>query len=415
LKRLTLLGVLAALLTSASCEFGNIAIPDGEPIIVVHGIMRPDLNRQWILLEQTLTGADTSLTQSTIPGTSPNVPLSQATVSVTNKTYTADPCGATQFTETPGDGGLQVSWGLYWGPLDCPTMRTGDTMELRVETLDGHVVTGTMEVPGARAMTLQTATGSVSLPGPVFSLNRDVDTLTAQIDAIAGHALQLEVHRPMPGGALEPQLRIFVDSTGMQIPGDFTNIFQAFFGQDSTHGHEVEALFRAGRYYLATLALMDERYFEFSRSGNVPLSGRGFINNLTGGMGVFGGVVAESNTLKVTGEIDDPREGVYNLVGTVDGVPVDIDVELYVVKTGSDTTAMSAFVTGQWVLGAVDVSADGAFVGDAFDIVLEQPNPTVPSAPTRHTLSGSITTGSPFSVQVWTRVSATDVISGTKR
>ena len=398
------LPLLAVAAMCAACEFGETAIPDGDPIVVVHAIMRPDVNQQWIVVEQTLTGSGADSTSGSIPGNQPPVPISEATVTVTNMTLPSDPCGVTQFTEIPGDPDLPRSLGLYWGPSACPTMRTGDTLELAIETLDGHVVTGRMEVPGAAAMVLRVEGDSALLPGPTLLFNRDTDTLDAEVLPSAGRALQLEVHRPDSMGVPLAATRLFVDSTRMTVPGNLTDIFAVILGEeDSTDADDAESVFRAGRYYTVTLALMDDRYFDFARSGNIPISGRGFVNHLEGGMGVFGGIVAESNELKVVGEVDDAREGTYNMQGTVDGQAVNIDVELYIVATDQDTTATSAFVTGQWFHGDIDTSADGLFVADSFTLTIYQADPNDSAVLSSYVISGSLGSGDTFTVDVYNR------------
>jgi hypothetical protein len=398
------LTVLTVAALCGACEFGKTTIPDGDPIIVVHAVLRPDVNRQWILVEQTLTGSGSDPTGGSIPGNPPQVPISEATVTVANMTAPSDPCGVTQFTESPADPDLPRSSGLYWGPRDCPTMRTGDTMELLVETLDGHVVSGLMEIPGADAMVLRVGSDSALLPGPTLLFNRDIDILDAEVFPTVGRALQLEVHRADSLGVPIPVIRLFVDTTRMTVPGNMTNFVAVVLGEeDSTEAEDAQSVFRAGRYYAVTLALMDDRLFDFARSGNMPISGRGFVNNLEGGMGVFGGVVAESNQLKVVGEVDDAREGAYNMQGTVDGRSVNIDVELYVVATDQDTTATSAFVMGQWFYGDIDTSADGRFVGDGFALTIYQTDPADSTILSSYVIRGSLGSGDTFTVDVYDR------------
>jgi hypothetical protein len=387
-----------------ACEFGETVIPDGDPIVVVHAVLRPDVERQWILVEQTLTGSGLDSTRGSIPGNPPQVPISAATVTITNVTLPSDDCGTTQFVESPSDPGLPQSLGLYWGPLGCPTMRTGDTMALRVETLDGHVVSGRMEIPGAEAMVLRVEGDSALLPGPTLLFNRDTDTLDAEVLPFVGRALQLEVHRPDSLGMPVAVTRLLVDSTRMTVPGNLTDFFAVVLGEeDSTDADDAESVFRAGRYHWVTLALMDDRYFDFSRSGNVPISGRGFVNNLEGGMGVFGGIVAESNQLKVIGEFDDEREGIYNMQGTVEGTSVDIAVELYVVATDRDSTSASAFVGGRWVLGDLDTSADGSFRGDTLSLVIYQVDSSDAGAVSALLIVGTLGDGKGYTLDVYNR------------
>ena len=45
----------------SACDLSEVVVPVGEPVVVVHGVIRPDLpeefrNRQYILVERSLTG-----------------------------------------------------------------------------------------------------------------------------------------------------------------------------------------------------------------------------------------------------------------------------------------------------------------------------------------------------------------------
>jgi hypothetical protein len=397
--------LLLSVLAVPACEFGEIEIPDGDPIVVVTAVMRPDLGRQWVLVEQTLTGAFVDSTiVGLIPGNAPQLPVAGATVRVTNLSFTGDPCGTTMFSESPAAPELARAPGLYWGPPDCPTMRAGDTLALLVETAGGETVTGRTIIPGASSMVLRAGADSVRLPGAALEFNRDVDTLEAEITPIGGRALQLEVWRPDSAGEPQPVSRLFVDSTVMTVPGDLSDFLERLLGeQDTSDVEEAEPIFRAGRYHSVVLALMDERYFDFVRSNNVPISGRGFINNLDGGMGVFGSLVAEQNLLRVIGDIDDSREGTYRMAGTVDGQAVDVTLELYAAATAVDSTDVSAFVGGQWFYGAIDAGADGFFRGDELALTIYQPDPSDPGVVSAFVVAGSLGTSTTASADVFDR------------
>jgi len=408
--------ISATTFTLASCEFGETVIPDGDPIIVVHAVLRPDLDPQWVLVEQTLTGVAADSAGGSIPGNPPQVPISQAVVTIVNRNFMNDPCGVTQFTETPSDPNLIRSDGLYWAPSGCPTMRAGDTLELRVETVDSHIVSGRSEIPGAEAMVLRVQGDSALLPGPTLLFNRDVDTLEAVVVPIVGRAIQVEVHRCDSVGQLVPVTRLFVDSTAMTLPGNLTDFLSVVLGEeDSTESADATSIFQAGRYHSVTVALTDDRYFDFSRSANIPISGRGFVNHLDGGMGVFGAVVAETNSLKVVGDLDDEREGTYQMLGTVEGLSVSVSLELYVVATGEDSSSAAAFVMGQWLFGALDTSSDGALVGDRLALTIYQTDPSDSSVLAAHLITGVLQADQTFSVNVYDRgLAVVGQLTGTK-
>lgn len=380
---------LVAAVLSAACEFGEVTVPTSDPMVVVQAIMRPDAARQWLIVEQTLTGFAVIDGESiVVPGAALPLPVPGAMVTVTNRTDRNDPCGATVFTEDPGVPDIPVVAGVYWSPAGCPTMRARDTLELRVVTPDGAVVTGTSEVPGVTAFVMRVASAEVEVPGPLLTLNRDIDSLKANAAVIAGRALQLEVRRPTPSGSSVPGFWFVVDSTAITVPGDLPDIVTAFLQDTSGIPDEFPPVFAAGRHYTVTVALGDARYFDFVRSGNIPPSGRGFVNNLQGGMGVFGSLVAATNAVKVVGDLDDGREGRYRVTGDLLGVPVDVTLELYVAAAAADSTELSAFVTGTWLHGLIDESADGVFRGDVLSLVVEQLVPSQPDSVSAYLLVG---------------------------
>ncbi|MDH3457221.1 MAG: hypothetical protein OER90_10310 [Gemmatimonadota bacterium] len=370
MRRFALLAMAAL---SAACEFGEVTVPTSDPLVIVQAIMRPDVARQWLIVEQTLTGSAVIDGEPiVVPGAPLPLPVSGATVTVTNRTDPNDPCGTTVFTEDPGVPDIPVAAGVYWGPAGCPTMRAGDTLELRVVTPGGAVVTGTSEVPGVTAFVMRVASSVVEVPGPVLTLNRDVDSLKADAAVIAGRALQLEVRRPTVLGSSVPGFWFVVDSTAITVPGDLPDIVTAFLQDTSGIPDEFPPVFAAGRHYAVTVAVGDARYFDFVRSGNIPPSGRGFVNNLQGGMGVFGSLVAATNAVRVVGNLDDGREGFYRVTGDLLGVAVDATLELYVATADADSTELSAFVSGAWLHGSIDESADGVFRADTLSLVIEQ-------------------------------------------
>ncbi len=381
---------MAVAVLTAACEFGEVTVPTSEPMVIVQAIMRPDLGRQWLIVEQTLTGsAMIDRGSIVVPGDALPRPVSGATVTVTNRSDPGDPCGATVFTEDPAAPGIPTAAGVYWSPPGCPSMRPRDTLELRVVTPDGTtVVTGTSEVPGVNGFVMRVAASTIDVPGPMLTLNRDVDTLTARAVVVAGRALQLEVRRPTAAGSSVPGFWFVVDSTTMTVPGNLPDIVTAFLQDTSGVPDEFPPVFAAGRYYDVTVALSDSRYFDFVRSGNIPPSGRGFVNHLSGGMGVFGSLVAATNRMKVVGNRDDGREGVYRVTGDLLGVPVDVALDLYVASAGTDSTDVSSFVSGAWLYGPLDESADGVFRSDTLSLVVEQVVPSQADSASAYLLVG---------------------------
>ena len=118
---------------------------------------------------------------------------------------------------------------------------------------------------------------------------------------------------------------------------------------------------------------------------------------------MFGSLVAETNPLRVIAERDDPREGTYRMQGTVQGIAVDVEWDLYLARSIPDSTDFSAFVTGTWVAGPIDESVDGYVTGNTLRAVIEyvgvDPDTGDP-VPDRRSVEGVLSQQSPFEVFV---------------
>jgi len=223
-------------------------------------------------------------------------------------------------------------------------------------------------------MVLNTGGDSVLVPGPALEFNRDADTLLATVDPISGRALIVEIRDRVfaetPDFKAEASSQFWVDGTALTVPGDFFDLWHF----DDDDDEPILDLFNAGRWLAATLAYADQNFYDQLRSFNSPLTGRGFINNLDGGFGYFGSMTAAQNNLRVIGNIDDPREGAYHMTGTVEGVAVAVDWQLYL-NSGPDDSEppFSSFVEGDWVFGAYDAYVVGTFSGSSITTYIVQP------------------------------------------
>ena len=325
----------------AGCELDDVVAPAGERIVVVTAILRPDIEYQYVIVEQTLEGTverpDSS--EFPVPPHSPRFPLDEAVVTVANLELPDDPCGnPVEFRDIPYAPQTGSVPGLYWAPSSCPTMRPGDRLQLRVQTADGEVVTGVTRVPGMRSAFLARGRDSVQMGGgdSVMTFNRDRDTLRFGVDAIHGRSLQLNVRRD--GYLSDFGTTVQVDTTAFLLAGNAIDVFVAGTGED---------VFRGGRSYVVTLTLTDTNYYDFTRSSNNELTGRGFINHLEGGIGVFGSAVAATSRVWSVADADDPREGCHHLSGSVDTVAIDADLCVYLHQP-VEGTEVSAFLEGGW-------------------------------------------------------------------
>ncbi len=357
------------------CELDEVNVPTASSIVVVQGVARPDQQQQWVLIERTFNGTENLGQPSFIPGSNPPaVPVEGATVTLTNLNFPADPCGSTvDMLESLGPPD-RIQPGIYWSPAVCPTMRPGDTLELRI-VANGDLVTARTIMPGTNGMVMRTAGGSVAMPGPPLEFNRDVDTLAVEVDPIEGRVLTIEVRERVfdqsPEFVSASSTQLWADSTALTLPGDFQNLFEAEFDDP---GESIPDLFNAGRLYAVTVAYADQNFHDYLRSANSPLTGRGFISSVEGGFGFFGSLTAEQNDLRVVGNIDDAREGEYRMTGVVDGVNVTLDWELYLNRAlNANSTPFSSYVVGDWVLGGYDAWTIGTFQGNDMTTFIVQP------------------------------------------
>ncbi len=346
--------VLVAIAGAAlGCDLSEVEIPEGTKTIVVQAVMRPDLAQQFVVVEESFIGeVDYQVgVDAAIPTEgAPKTPIENAAVFVSNLDLPSDSCGAqVQFESHPQNPEAFTQAGVYWSPLNCPTMRPGDMLRLDVDIPGGFTVSGTAQVPGMNGAILTVRNDSLPFgTDSVTQFNRDRESLGVSVDAVKSRLLQIEVLRSgdldmKKGEDVVPGAKIFAETTAVNLPGDLIDVFARGAGDD---------VFRAGRTYVLAAAVTDANYYDFARSSNNPYTGRGFINRLTGATGVFGSLVSISTPIKVSGEFTDEREGVYRLEGTIDAVDVDARITVYLARPGEEAE-FSAFLDGDWFrLGA---------------------------------------------------------------
>lgn len=195
--------------------------------------------------------------------------------------------------------------------------------------------------------------------GDNLALQHTSDSVWIDVDPIVARALDVELSRDpgrSPDGYGGTRFRLATDTMSLVFAGDL----RTFEEED-----DGEAVFKPGSYMSLTVAVADTNYYDFVRSFSNPLTGRGFINHLEGGIGVFGSVQTTQRFLRVVDRQDDAREGQYRITGTLDSNDVvlgDVDVvlDLYlepVLRGGN----FSAFVDGTWTNAPISTSADGCY------------------------------------------------------
>lgn len=280
LRLLPLLPLLP--LTLIGCELTKVTVPQGEPIVVVQAVLSARTTDQFVIVERSLTGsAPLGGTSLDIPPGEPRLPIADATVVLSHEgPSSCTPATDTLLPQAPASG-------VYVTTRFC-LLSAGDRVRLRVVTPDGTVVTGATTVPGARAVSVRLATDSATAEEQVLDLDRLRDTIRIGVDPILARALQVEVRRR--GNPDSLVVYLFSDTLGVALPGDLYNPFEGDSGRP---------VFEVGREYTLAVALADSNYYDFVRSRSDPFTGRGFLNHLDGGIGVFGSVATYRYSLRV--------------------------------------------------------------------------------------------------------------------
>ncbi len=93
LLRLAWLPSIGLFFVFGACDLTPVEIPLGDPMVVVHGVMRSDQSHQFIVVERSFTGeVEETFLGYTIPTEgAPAIPLEGATVRVTNLDVPDDP------------------------------------------------------------------------------------------------------------------------------------------------------------------------------------------------------------------------------------------------------------------------------------------------------------------------------------
>jgi hypothetical protein len=342
------LGFAVLLVGSTGCKLSEeLAAPPGVPTVIVQMVLNTEAPVQMLLLERS-------------DGATSRVPLRGATVRLTHLSPDAS-CARPTVTLTEATDtiiyGDEGELRRVYRTRELCALRAGDKVALRVETPQGELVTGTTQIPGANRLLVKA--GRVSALAPqLLALDRTRDSIQVELDPRFARGLQIVALRK--GGNLlkdsrgpptSPVLDITTDTLHATLPGSLRNPFQEA---------DERTVFRAGADYLLSFAPTDVNYFDFVRSGADPFTARGFINHLSGGIGVFGSVAPQTYEVRVTAPQQDPREGVYRIFGGANRVDVRWDVYL---DAASGPGQFSALTDGTWVEGPVFASVDGMFGG----------------------------------------------------
>ena len=294
LARLAVVVTLAAI----ACTFDQQSVAVQPAQVVVHAVLDPGTSDQEVLVERTLSGAvsiddDQRFDPEDPINSGGGIPVGGAEVTITG------PDGPVRGLEAPASGRPStystgryiVRYAVGGATIGAPPLRRGVRYELRVRTPDGTVVTGTTVVPN-----IPPAVTTARLD----AFNRDRDSLRITWPKVPGARSYL-IRAETPFGVF----LLFSDSTRITLKGDLRNYFAT----------SLQRVFIPGFRQRVTVAAVDSNYFDYYRSRNDPFTGSGIINNLQGGIGLFGAAVnIYGRTLDVTQNPVEPAfEGVWDL------------------------------------------------------------------------------------------------------
>lgn len=329
----------ATLVLASSCKIEAIAIPRADPMLVVHSVLNPAERNQFVLVEESLTGRQSVVTEGPYDPENPiatgnGVPVRDAIVIITDPDGIAMQ-GAEIRTETGG------TTGIYVVRLDTYTpgtpLKMGRRYELRVEA-NGLVATASTLVPRA----------TLPVGVPVMAFNRDQQTLNLPIsDVELARAYWVRIDAPVS------PYTIFTVDREVAVSGNSRN----FFTEDLIR------VFFPGFLQTVTVAAVDSNLYDYYRSGNDPFSGAGLISRISGGLGVFGSAVTiEKRQLDVTQDPSgDPIEATYTLRSGGD-FQLPHTLSLYLEADGP-TAESKDRLSGSYLKGVAHSPVRGALYG----------------------------------------------------
>jgi len=349
-RTLCVVCVLCVLCVLSSCALDEITVPLGQELLVVQGIMTLDsaTGPQWIIVERSLTGTvDVPDQDSLRAPPRPPLPVAGALVVVRR-----DDGDSVIFAED-SLGGYALDPGSARGFL-----LPGRVYFLRVTVPDGRVVTGRMRMPDLPVVSGMPADGAV--------FNRDRDTL--RISWSGGGAAKGVMAQVRPRDIKRRlTLFFFTDSASFRVPGNLPLPF--------TGDNHPPVVWVPGTRQTFTVAAIDTNYFNFTRSGNEPFTGGGFINTVEGALGVFGGVAPVNRTYDVVGDVDHPYEGRFRLEAIRNGDSLSADLELYVSFASPEQVLVSALGRNPRGLLAPQAEGSGRVRGDTLTMVMLRDTP----------------------------------------
>jgi hypothetical protein len=283
--------IAALLLALGACEIEKASIPRTASLVAVHGVLSASASSQVILLERTRSGS--------VQLISPPFDLSDPVMSDEGIAES----GATISLQTPGGHtffgredaivrGDSKGRGIYRFEMPGAALERNGTYRLSVFTRKGELLSAETIVPG----------GEPALNPELRVFDRSRDTLMYEWSPSPG-ARSYFVRIDTPFGPRS----FFTDSTRVRLTGQLRNV-------------DVDALphvFIPGFPQAITVSAVDSNYYDWYRTHNDALSGRGLINRVHGGLGVFGSLVRlRFQEVSVVAPQPEQAAGTFTFTGT---------------------------------------------------------------------------------------------------
>lgn len=343
--RLRIAGALGLL--ALGCEFDKETVGPGARMPVVHAVISPRISQQTILAEWLLSGRVDTASGAQQPGDPIRTGAGEPIVGATVVILAPDGDSAIAREELDGSGNGKGVYRFWNAPKpDDPEFASlflplvgGQVYRLRLETTEGHVVTGQTLLPVA---------GPLRVPPPAQVMDRDVDSLYMLWERVP-EADRYLVAAESPRG----QLRIFVPHNEYLLAASV--------------GHpgriDVASVFLPGFTQNVWVAAIDRNYYDYYRSTTDTTVGRSVINHLDGGIGVFGSLVLVRNyELRIVKEQSGQLEGRWNRT-QLSGGTAPASFMLYVEGRFGEEYQLS----GNWFTGATNAGIYGRVDGDQVD------------------------------------------------
>lgn len=334
--------LLALLATLGGCDLGSATIPRTDPMLVIHAVLNPSDRQQFVLVEESLTGKQTVVSDGSYNPANPivtgnGVPVTGALVEL------KDPDGLLMMgTEVKING---APTGIYSINLNAYTdagkpmqIKLGRRYELTV-TAQGMTASGSTLVP----------LGTLPVGVPIVAFNRDHQSINLPIKDVAlARAYWVRVEAPVS------PFSVFTLDQEVAISGDARNVFT----------QDLLRVFFPGFLQTLTVAAVDSNLYDYYRSGNDPFSGRGLINRIEGGLGVFGAaVVVEKRQIDVTQDpTGDPIEATYTARSGLASSDLPHTMRLYL-EALAPTADSRDRISGSYIKGPPFFPVRGAVLG----------------------------------------------------